>query len=128
MAPVGRTGLLQLPRGPGKPEPTLRLSQSGDTTLALGTPTPGTEAPAQLGPNEPIGATMAPGSACTPSLPRCALCCASSEIRTVCANKRPYGSVRGVPGNRYPYRDLRCRTLRRSRTIRAGGRRADEVK
>jgi group II intron reverse transcriptase/maturase len=24
-----------------------------------------------------------------------------------CANERPYGYVRGVPGNRYPYRDLR---------------------
>ncbi len=28
-----------------------------------------------------------------------------SEIRAVCANERPYGSVRGVPGNWYPYRD-----------------------
>jgi len=29
----------------------------------------------------------------------------SSAIRTVCANERPHGSVRGVPGNRHPYRD-----------------------
>jgi len=29
----------------------------------------------------------------------------ASELRAVCANQRPYGSVRGVPGNRYPYRD-----------------------
>jgi hypothetical protein len=27
------------------------------------------------------------------------------ELRAVCANQRTYGSVRGVPGNRYPYRD-----------------------
>jgi len=30
----------------------------------------------------------------------------SSAIRAVCANERTYGSVRGVPGNRHPYRDL----------------------
>jgi len=29
----------------------------------------------------------------------------SSATRAVCANERSYGSVRGVPGNRYPYRD-----------------------
>src|SRR5438128_4346338 len=29
----------------------------------------------------------------------------SSEIRTGCANERPSGSGRGVPGNWYPYRD-----------------------
>jgi hypothetical protein len=29
----------------------------------------------------------------------------SSATRAVCANERTYGSVRGVPGNRYPYRD-----------------------
>jgi len=28
-----------------------------------------------------------------------------SEIRAVCANERPSGSVRGVCGNWYPYRD-----------------------
>src|SRR5712692_9404828 len=27
------------------------------------------------------------------------------EIGAVCANERSYGSVRGVPGDRYPYRD-----------------------
>src|SRR3974390_2115953 len=48
---------------------------------------------------------MAPGPACAPPLSRCALRRALSEIRTVCSNERPYGSVRGVPGNRYPYRD-----------------------
>jgi hypothetical protein len=29
----------------------------------------------------------------------------TSELRAVCANQRPYGSVRGVPGDRHPYRD-----------------------
>ena len=28
-----------------------------------------------------------------------------SEIGAVCANERSYGSVRGVPGDWYPYRD-----------------------
>ncbi len=36
---------------------------------------------------------------------RCSLRRHSSEIRTGCANQRPSGSVRGVPRNRYPYRD-----------------------
>jgi len=51
-----------------------------------------------------------------------------SKIRTVCANERPHGSVRGVSGNRHPYRDLlrasarspgRDRLSRRSATNRA---------
>jgi hypothetical protein len=29
----------------------------------------------------------------------------ASEGGAVCANERPYGSARGVPGDRYPYRD-----------------------
>jgi hypothetical protein len=43
----------------------------------------------------------------------------TSEIRAVCANQRTYGSVRGVPGNRYPYRDrqpARSAHLNRTRT------------
>jgi hypothetical protein len=32
---------------------------------------------------------------------------ARSKIGAVCANERSYGSVRGVPGDWYPYRDLR---------------------
>ncbi len=32
-------------------------------------------------------------------------CRYSSSIRAVCANERSYGSVRGVPGDWYPYRD-----------------------
>ena len=31
---------------------------------------------------------------------------AMSETRAVCANERTYGSVRGAPGNRCPYRDF----------------------
>jgi hypothetical protein len=30
----------------------------------------------------------------------------SSEIRAVCANERPYGSVRGAISDDRPYRDL----------------------
>src|SRR6516164_8996031 len=49
---------------------------------------------------------MAPTTAGAPSLSRSPLCRYSSEIRTGCANERPSGSLRGVPGNWYPYRDL----------------------
>jgi len=42
-----------------------------------------------------------------PSLSRATLHRQSSTIRAVCANERLYGSVRGVPGNWYPYRDRR---------------------
>jgi len=45
-------------------------------------------------------------------VPQVGRCAASSlqpasEGGAVCANERPYGSVRGVPGDRYPYRDCR---------------------
>ena len=36
----------------------------------------------------------------------------ASEIRAVCAKERTYGSVRGVPGNRHPYRDRQPAKLR----------------
>lgn len=29
----------------------------------------------------------------------------ASEIKAACANQRKHRPVRGVPGNRYPYRD-----------------------
>jgi hypothetical protein len=40
-----------------------------------------------------------------PPVSRVSLCRSVSAIRAVCANQRPYGSVRGVSGNWYPYRD-----------------------
>jgi hypothetical protein len=43
------------------------------------------------------GRPMAPSTASAPSLPRGSLCRQSSAIRTGCANKRPSGTVRGVP-------------------------------
>src|SRR6266581_8847659 len=49
---------------------------------------------------------MAPATASAPSLPCRSLCRQSSAIRTGCANERPSGSARGVPRERYPYRDL----------------------
>src|SRR5229473_6973192 len=36
-----------------------------------------------------------------------------SEIGAVCANERPYGSVRGASGNRCPYRDRSSETIAR---------------
>jgi hypothetical protein len=49
---------------------------------------------------------MAPSTARPPSLSRDSLRRQSSAIRTGCANERPSGSARGVPRERYPYRDL----------------------
>jgi hypothetical protein len=43
----------------------------------------------------------------------------SSAIRTVCANERPHGSVRGVPGNRHPYRDPCLQLLSASAALQA---------
>ena len=53
-----------------------------------------------------LAARWLPASARSASLALAALRRYASEIRAVCANQRTYGSVRGVPGNRYPYRDL----------------------
>src|SRR6202165_1712453 len=89
----------------GEPGPAGRISRQGDTVLAMGTPSSGPTAPAQLGPNTTAGGALGPSTACAPSLSQCALRRSLSKIRTVCANERPYGSVRGVPGDRYPYRD-----------------------
>jgi hypothetical protein len=65
------------------------------------------------GQGEHLFASHAPDTERGPRVPevkRCAqsataLCRYSSETRAVCANERTYGSVRGVPGNRYPCRD-----------------------
>jgi hypothetical protein len=53
-----------------------------------------------------FGSALDSSTASAPSLSRYSLRRQSSAIRTRCANKRPSGSGRGVPGNWYPYRDL----------------------
>ena len=50
------------------------------------------------------GSTVASQTKGAPSLPGGTLRRHTSEIRTGCANQRPSGSVRGVPGDWYPYR------------------------
>ena len=52
-----------------------------------------------LGSDPSVDGTLATQTACAPSLSWRSLCRQSSKIRTVCANERPYGSVRGVSGN-----------------------------
>src|ERR1035437_7832013 len=105
MAPVGRARLLQLSCGTGKPRPPATLSRPVDPAVANPTaptqPTP----PSQL---EPIGEACGSLVACSArraSLAIPAVRRHTSEIRAVCANARTYGSVRGVLGNQYPYRD-----------------------
>jgi len=57
------------------------------------------DAPAPLDSTAPLGGALASPTARAPSLSRGSLCRSLSEIRAVCANERPYGSVRGVSGN-----------------------------
>ena len=107
MAQVGRTRLLQLPRGTGEHRQVESISGAGDPPLATGTTLSQPEAPAPSGPNVHSRGTLASRTSRAPSLSRATLRRQSSEIRAVCANERSYGSVRGVPGNWYPYRDRR---------------------
>src|ERR1039458_9420127 len=76
--------------------------------MARESASPQSAAPPHLGPNAPPGGTVASCTARRPSLAAAALCPYSSEIGAVCAKERSYGSVRGVLGNRHPYRDRRC--------------------
>jgi hypothetical protein len=85
--------------------------------VAFNTP-PEPKAPDSLDTYAGTGSTVASQTKGAPSLPGGTLRRHTSKIRTGCANKRPSGSVRGVPGNWYPYRD---RQLRRSPTTRRLG-------
>lgn len=73
--------------------------------MARESASPQSAAPPHLGPNAPLGGTVASSTARRPSLAAATLCRHSSEIGAVCAKERSYGSVRGVLGNRHPYRD-----------------------
>src|SRR5215469_10683852 len=118
MAPIGRAGLLQLLRGTRKPRQPRGVPRTIAGTVVAQIASPEPKGSLLLEPYACAGPTMA---TCTPSassLSRGSLRRQSSEIRTGCANERPSGSVRGVPREWYPYRDLktRCRgeTLARS--------------
>ena len=59
-------------------------------------------------PNNDLHLTQIPlaaGAARAASLALSAVPRPASELRAVCAKEHTYGSVRGVPGNRYPYCD-----------------------
>src|SRR6516162_5336505 len=107
MAQVGRAGLLQLPRGTGEHGQFTSISSAGDPSLATDTALPEPNAPSACGPNVCTREMLASRTARAPSISRATLRRQSSKIRAVCANERMYGSVRGVPGNWYPYRDRR---------------------
>src|SRR5882672_10068156 len=105
MAHVGRTGLLQLLRGTGKPHETGRVPGSGACAL-VAYPSPSEpETPGLVDAHSCFGSAMASSTANAPSLSRRSLRRQSSEIRTGCANKRPSGSVRGATSDGCPYRD-----------------------
>jgi len=95
------------PRSTGEPRPAKSISDARDPPLATDTTRPQPEAPAHGDSNvQPRNPVASPTSR-APSLSRATLHRQSSAIRAVCANERLYGSVRGVPGNWYPYRDRR---------------------
>src|SRR6516164_5310199 len=121
MAQVCCTGLLQLPRGTGEHGQFKSISSAGDASLATDTALPQPNAPSPRGPNVCTRETLASRTARAPSLSRATLRRQSSEIRAVCANERKYGSVRGVPGNWYPYRD-RPPTFETTSSLSASGR------
>jgi hypothetical protein len=108
VAPVGRAGPLQLLCGTGKPRLLANLSEPLESAVADATapskPTP----PLPVGTDESPGSSLATRSACAAPLAGAALRRQSFAISAVCASERPYGSARGVPGNRYPYRDRYC--------------------
>ena len=105
VAPVGRARLLQLLCGTGEPRPRAYLSDSVDPPVANATAATQPTPPTQLGPHGKARRPLAAGAARAASLAVGAVRRPASELRAVCAKERSYGSVRGVPGNRYPYRD-----------------------
>src|SRR5215469_16360555 len=86
MAPVGRAGLLQLPRGTGKPRQSGGFPGKGNSTLATVTSPSRPATPDHLGSLAPIGRTMATPTASAPPLPRGTLRRHASTIRASCGN------------------------------------------
>jgi len=105
VAAVGRARLLPLSCGTGEPRQLANLSVSVDAPVGNATaatqPTPSP----QRGPDAQARCPLVARAARSASLARSAVRRPACELRAVCANERPYGSVRGVLGNRYPYRD-----------------------
>jgi hypothetical protein len=106
VASVGRARLLQLLCGTGKPRQLAHLSGAVDPSVANPTTATQPTPPPQLGPPAPARCPLAARAARAASLALRAVRRPASELRAVCANERRYGSVRRVPGNRYPYRDI----------------------
>ena len=99
MAQIGRAGLLQLLRGTGKLRQSQRVPHAGESILALDVTPSQPETSIQLGENAQAARLLDSQTARAPSLPRDTLRRHPSEIGAVCANERPYGSVRGASGN-----------------------------
>jgi hypothetical protein len=68
MAQVGRTRLLQLPRGTGKPHESRCVSGSGACALVAYSSPPEPETPDQLDAHPSLGSAMASSTASAPSL------------------------------------------------------------
>ena len=96
MAQIGRAGSLQLLRVTGKlPSLSAFRTRMIDSGGVLSPPEP--ETAIQLDSASLIEYAMDSQTARAPSLPRYTLRRHPSEIGAVCANERPYGSVRGQP-------------------------------
>src|SRR5215472_11252017 len=109
MAPVGRTGLLQLLRGTGKPCPLGCPSGSSDGALMAHSASPESETLDFLDARPCLSGALASPTPCAPSFSRCSLRRYPSAMRTGCANQRPSGSVEGVVSNHDPYSDRQLR-------------------
>ncbi|SPE30786.1 hypothetical protein SBA2_540002 [Acidobacteriia bacterium SbA2] len=105
MAQVGRARLLQLPRGTGEPRHPVYLSGSADPPVAHAAAASQSTPPLVLGSDGKTGCPLVARPARAPSLAERAVCRYASALGAVCANQRPYGSVRGVRGDPHPHRD-----------------------
>ena len=85
------------------------LSGKGDSALATDASGSQPETPAPLDPNASLGGPMVSQTARASLISRVSPRRSVSAITAVCANQCPYESMRGVPGNWYPYCD-RIRT------------------
>lgn len=104
MAQVGRARLLPVLCGTREFRHLGNVSREADSTVASEYSTAQPEV-SLLETFSAMGATLDSKTASTTSLAGATLCRYSSAIRAVCANERQYGSVRGVAGKCYPYRD-----------------------
>src|SRR5215468_9934999 len=109
MAPVGRTGLLQLLRGTGKPGQLGCPSRPSDGALVALPASPKSETLDLLDAHPCLSRALASPTPRASSFSGCSLRRCTSAIRTGCANQRPSGSEEGVVSNHDPYSDRQPR-------------------